>query len=200
MRRFLLALVSLTLLATACGDDSVASAAAWCDAAQEVENVSDNLDTADDYRAFRDAVNDAKDSAPSEISDAVDSAAEFLDAMADALDDNDDNIILAVDDLQQNLDFADFDAAGDAITDYNATECGIGEVSDGNDDPSVDDLEADLSGSLVADLADQLGISEDDTRCLVEKLDITTGETPDVSSMFESLEECGIDPFSLATE
>lgn len=198
MYRILICLISVAVVATACGDDGEISAAEWCERAQEVEDISNTLDTPDDFRAFRDAIRDVRDSVPSEIRDDVRITANFLDTMADALDDNDDNIILAFDQVEQNEDLGDYQAAGEAISNYNATECGIGEVGD-DDEPSVDDDEADFSEGVIAGLADQLGIPEDDARCLVEKLDLSDGETPDVASMFDVLEECDIDPLSLAT-
>lgn len=215
MRRILLSVVSLTLLAAACGDDSAGSAAAWCDRAQEVEDLSDRLDSPTDYRAFRDAVDDIKGSAPSEIRDAVDTTADFLGKMVDALEDNDDNIILAFDELQQDVDLDEMDAAGDAIEEYNARECGIGTVDSddtgesdpfGGDDPFSDDGpfndddsdDFEFGDSIVGSIADSLGVTDDQARCLVEELGIDSSGQPDLSGMFDVLSECDISVADLA--
>jgi hypothetical protein len=215
MRRILITLISLTLLAAACGDDGGGSAAAWCDRAQQVEDLSNSLDSPTDYRAFRDAVDDIKGSAPSEISDAVDTTADFLDMMADALEDNDDNIILAFDEVQQEVDLEEMTAAGDAIEEYNARECGIG-TSDADDSDGFDDSdpfsgddpfsdsddddsdEFEFGDSIVGSIADSLGVTEDQARCLVEELDLGASGEPDLSGMFDVLGECDISVADLA--
>ena len=202
MRRILFSFLSLTLLATACGDDSAGSAADWCDGAQRVETISDSLDDPTDYRAFRDAVDEVKGSAPAEIRDAVNTTADFLDDMADALENNDDNIILAFDEIQQDADMAEIEAAGDAITEYNARECGIGEVdaTDDDTDSSSDDdsEEPDFSGGIVAGLAEQLGVTEEQARCLVEKLGVGDTDNIDPNEVVGVFGECDINPLDLA--
>ena len=177
MRRVFVSLSALLLLATACGDDS-ASAADWCDFAQEVE---DQLDTAADnqdpggYRQAAQLIEDARDSAPPEIREAVDTSAEGFNAIVEALDANDDNLLAAFDDVSAELDLDELSAAGDQIEAFNEAECGIGADDDGDSDSDSGDSDSgdsdsgdsdggfdpDANGTLSQQLAEELGISDE---------------------------------------
>jgi len=103
------------------------------------------------------------------------------------------------------------------ITKYNERECGIVDTNssssdngfDPGSDPGTDSGFGDNTdpgfdsglpvGGIVAGLADSLGIPEDQARCLVEKLDFTSGTEPDITSMMSSFADCGIDPLTLGS-
>ena len=215
MRPLLAAALSLTLFAAACGDDGAGSAADWCDLATEIDATGDvGTGTPDDWRNFRDLVNEASRSAPDEIADDVDTLSSWLDAMVGALDDNDDNVLLAFDQVALSGDFSEdeLDAASDAITAYNEAQCGLPDNdsgdsdsgnsdSDGSDagDSDAGDSDAGIpEGGIVAGIADSLGIPEEDARCILENVDLSEGGEPDPAQIFDALDICDIDPLSIA--
>ena len=210
MRSLLAAVLSLTLFAAACGDDGVGSAAEWCDLATEIDATGDvGTGTPDDWRNFRDLVNEASRSAPDEIADDVDTLSSWLDAMVGALDDNDDNVLLAFDQVALSGDFSEdeLDAASDAITAYNEAECGLPDNDSGNTDSGgtdsgdSDSIDIDAGipeGGIVAGIADSLGIPEEDARCILENVDLSEGGEPDPAQIFDALDICDIDPLSIA--
>ena len=215
MRSLLAAVLSLTLFAAACGDDGAGSAADWCDLATEIDATGDvGTGTPDDWRNFRDLVNEASRSAPDEIADDVDTLSSWLDAMVGALDDNDDNVLLAFDQVALSGDFSEdeLDAASDAITAYNEAQCGLPDNdsgdsdsgnsdSDGSDagDSDAGDSEAGIpEGGIVAGIADSLGIPEEDARSNLENVDLSEGGEPDPAQIFDALDICDIDPLSIA--
>ena len=220
MRPLLAAALSLTLFAAACGDDGAGSAADWCDLATEIDATGDvGTGTPDDWRNFRDLVNEASRSAPDEIADDVDTLSSWLDAMVGALDDNDDNVLLAFDQVALSGDFSEdeLDAASDAITAYNEAECGLpapdsgntdagntdsGNTDSGNSDSGETDAgDSDAGipeGGIVAGIADSLGIPEEDARCILENVDLSEGGEPDPAQIFDALDICDIDPLSIA--
>ncbi len=225
MRRLIIVSVVITLFATACGDSGGGLAAGlgggdWCDVATDIEDSSDALDdpSAAGIRQFADQIDAVKDSAPSEIRSDVKLLAEFIGDLADAVDDNDGNILLAFDDMTSQLLDPRFEEAGDRISAYNERECGIlddsspsGSPDDGGDgtfgdvdpDDDVDDFDDfDDSGipseGIIAGLADSMGITEEQARCLVTQVDFLATDVPsDFSAFFEAFEDCGIDPLSL---
>ena len=215
MRPLLAAVLSLTLFAAACGDDGAGSAADWCDIATEIDATGDvGTGTPDDWRNFRDLVNEASRAAPAEIADDVDTLSSWLDAMVGALDDNDDNVLLAFDQVALSGDFSEdeLDAASDAITAYNEAQCGLPDNdsgdsdsgnsdSDGSDagDSDAGDSDAGIpEGGIVAGIADSLGIPEEDARCILENVDLSEGGEPDPAQIFDALDICDIDPLSIA--
>jgi hypothetical protein len=218
MRSLLAAVLSLTLFAAACGDDGAGSAADWCDLATEIDATGDvGTGTPDDWRNFRDLVNEASRSAPDEIADDVDTLSSWLDAMVEALDDNDDNVLLAFDQVALSGDFSEdeLDAASDAITAYNEAECGLpdndsGDSDAGNSDAGDSDAGDSDSGipeggdagipegGIVAGIADSLGIPEEDARCILENVDLSESGEPDPAQIFDALDICDIDPLSIA--
>jgi len=219
MRRILVLSITIAVLATACGGSGgTLSSAAWCDNAKKVDEASNAFDTptADNIREFAKQIRDSRSSAPAEIKDDVNLLSEFLQIMVKAVDENDGNILLAFDSMTAELNDPKYEQAGNRITAYNERECGIVDTSssdtgsgtaDGTGDtiPSGNDT-APIDGStdtivppdgIVAGLAQEMGITEDQARCLVSKLDFTTGETPPISELMSSFTDCGIDPLAL---
>ncbi len=227
MRRLIIVSVVITLFATACGDSGGGLAAGlggggnWCDLAIDIEDSSDELDdpSAEGIRRFADQIDAAKDSAPSEIRSDVKLLADFIGDLADAVDANDGNIILAFDDMTAQLTDPSFEEAGDRISAYNERECGIvddsspdtfdddegdgdgdgGIFGDVDPDDEVDDFDdSDIpQEGIIAGLADSLGITDEQARCLVTKVDFLEDVEPDLSVLFDVFGDCGIDPLSL---
>jgi hypothetical protein len=82
------------------------------------------------------------------------------------------------------------DSAPDSTDDTSTTEgTSDGDVTlPGGGD--IDDL-------VVDQLVDSLGVTEEQAQCLVDKMDLTSGTTPDISDMMDLFEECDINPLDL---
>ena len=212
MRRILVLSITIAVLATACGDSGgLLSAANWCETARSVDTASNAFDspTNENIREFSRLVDESRSSAPAEIKDDVNLLAEFLQQFTKALDDNDNNILLAFDALGDTLNDPKYENAGDRITAYNERECGItdtdasdnsGDSSSGTQDSNDAGGSTDTivpPGGLIAGLAENLGITEDQARCLVSKFDFTSAEDPSVADMMSGFVDCGIDPTAL---
>ncbi len=214
MRRILIVSIVLTLLATACGDSGGAlSSANWCDTARSIDTASNAFDapTGENIREFAKQVKAARGSAPAEIRDDVQVLSDFLEQLTKALDDNNDNIVLAFDAMGDTLNDPKFSEAGDRITAYNERECGIVDTNASDSNSSGDSSSGGSStdtgggstdtlvpeGGIIAGLADSMGITEEQARCLVSNFDFTSGETPPISDLMSGFTDCGIDPLSL---
>lgn len=218
MRRILVLSITIAILATACGGSGGAlSAASWCEVAKKIDDTSNAMDnpTPEVIHDFADQVESVRGSAPAEIKDDVDLMAEFLQIMAKAVDDNDGNVLLAFDSITTELNDPKYEAAGDRISAYNERECGIVDANSGDssgdtgfgDTGSSDTGSSDTDGGstdtvvptegIIAGLAESIGITEDQARCLVSKIDFTSDETPQMGEMMSSFADCGIDPLSL---
>lgn len=199
-----------------------ASSANWCDLAQKVEDSSNALDspTADGIHEFADQVKASVSAAPAEIKADVEILATFVDDLATALEENDDNVLLAFDSLSSELSDPKFEEAGNRIDAYNKRECGITDPSSadsGSTDTSATDTgstdvapppadnsggtdlggDPAIDGGLIASLAQEMGVTEDQARCLISKLDFTASETPPVGEMLNAFTDCGIDPLAI---
>lgn len=64
-------------------------------------------------------------------------------------------------------------------------------------DPSGGSGDGTFDAGIVAGLAQSLGITEDQARCVVTSIDFTSGTEPDLASMMSSFADCGVDPLSL---
>jgi hypothetical protein len=53
--------------------------------------------------------------------------------------------------------------------------------------PDVSDIEEQIKDQFV-----QLGMSDEQAQCLVDKIDLSSGEMPDLSSIMDLLGECDI--------
>ncbi len=214
MRRILIASMALALLATACGDSGGSlSSANWCETARSVDDASNAFDspTGDSIREFAKQVKAARSSAPAEIKDDVQVLSDFLEQLTKALDDNNDNIVLAFDAMGDTLNDPKFSDAGDRITAYNERECGIVDTSSSDSTSSGDTSSGGSStdpgsgstdtlvpeGGIIAGLAQEMGITEEQARCLVSNFDFTSSETPPISDLMSGFTDCGIDPLSL---
>jgi len=210
MRKILIISIAVALLATACGDSGGSlSSANWCDTAQSVNNASDAFDapTGDNIREFAKQVKGAVNSAPAEIKADVELMSEFLQQMTKALDDNNDNIILAFDAMGDTLNDPKYSDAGDRLSAYDERECGIVDTSSNTDNSGdtipTGDNKAPVDGStdtlvpeggIVAGLAEGMGITEDQARCLVSNFDFTSSQDPSIADLISGFADCGIDP------
>ncbi len=213
-------LLAVALFASACGGGGSSSASDWCDLARGVDEASDAIDTASDpaaaFRELASRIDGLSAVAPSEIRDDVALMEEFAVALVAALDANDDNIILAMDEVTRNFDMNAVEAAGDNLTRYDEEVCGItDDDADADTDPGAGDLPSPggtpgdapddvpdasgdpFEGGIIAGLADELDLTEDQARCLVRELDMTAlmgGAEPDINQMMDAVATCGLDP------
>lgn len=85
-------------------------------------------------------------------------------------------------------------------TDSGATDSGTSDIAPApGDNPGGVDPGFDPAGvdGLIAGLAEQLGITEEQARCLFTALDFTGAETPPIDEMMNAFGDCGVDPLSL---
>lgn len=214
--RLCVALVGTALIAAACGGGGSASAATWCDLASDVNQASDAIDTssnpAEAFREMAKVVDGASKVAPDEIRDEVALMEQFTKDLVAALDANDDNIILAMDAVTADYDMDALDAASTKVEQYGEEVCGIpadsgspdtGSSDTGSSDTGSSDTGSDSGlpeGGIIAGLARELGITEDQARCLVNEIDVNalmSGAEPDVPSMMGAFVTCDIDPTQL---
>ena len=135
MQRLLAAAILGGLALVACGDDDGGGdLAAFCDAVDRIEASGDPFEVADDpvafqaeISSFRDALDDARANAPSEISDEVDEIASQVDRAYEALSEIED----PTDDAQVEAALAPFDDddededLSDEVDAFILDECGI---------------------------------------------------------------------------
>ena len=145
---------ALVLAACGGGDDDAAGASGddWCTQALRIEASSERYDDAFDEGGttlgealdeFTSLLDDAKGSAPDEISDAVDTAADGIGRFNELLSDADYDVFALDESAFDELDAMgeEMDAATDQIDAYNARECGIPADSDDSDE-NADEAQA----------------------------------------------------------
>jgi len=198
--------IAITVLAAACGGSGGSlSSANWCDTARSVEAASSAFDspTPETLREFSRQVKAAIGSSPAEIKADVQVLSDFLEVMGKAVDDNNGNMLLAFDSITSEINDPRLNDAGDRINAYNERECGIpnttttgnnftgGGIGDGTTDTVLP------PGGIVAGLAQSMGITEDQARCLVTTFDFTSSQPPSDSDLISGFADCGIDPLAL---
>jgi hypothetical protein len=217
MRIVTSALLSLLLLVAACGgdsDDDAGSAGGgsveeWCAFATDFEALGDEFDTIDpsDPDAIRtlferadEALDRARNAAPSEISSEVGAFADSFAELGDAFEEVDFNIfdldLSTVEDLT-----AAGDEANDTIEAFNERECGIeADDDEGSDEGSDDDFDP-SAGTLREQLVDTFvaqGFTQEEASCIADTADLQLVASGDTSSLLQVFEDCGIDLTRLA--
>ncbi len=165
----------LVLAACGGGGDGSADGAAsdtWCATAQQIEDSSERYDAAFDdggqslgeaLGEFTSLLNDAKGSAPSEISEAVETAADGIAQFDELLGDVDYDVFeLDESDFAELEEMGDeMDAATDKIEAYNLKECGIGSADGSSDEPAEPDDQAAEPAVVDDDMAEDEAIIDE---------------------------------------
>lgn len=224
MKRFFLVPIFALLLA-ACGDSSGpgASTESFCaamggfsslDAAfEDIDLSPESIEQA--FEAISSQVEAAVKVAPAEISQDIETVADGIELFLDILREADFNLFALGEDAAA-LEDPELDAAGDRVTAYVKSECGIDldeETSDlfeddevivGTDRDPVASLEGDfdslpegLQDSLVESLEEALGVSPESIECLIRSSETLDAEalTEQLSGAeaFAILDKCGLD-------
>lgn len=175
----------------------------WCDAAREVEEASDAVDTVDfaDPIALERAMSDlveltesALDVAPADLVADVRTTLDGMIAFRDELAAVDYEFLEA--DLAVLADpDGTLEAAGDRIEQYNFAECGIAldEPDESDEDPTFDPDAGTLRDQIIATLV-ATGLTVEEAECLFAEIDFADrSQTEDRELIAAAFEACGID-------
>ena len=216
-RKLAAALAVVPLLFAACGGSSGgATAAAWCDFADEsdvVDEIFSSLganpsDLEAGITQVEDFVQRLPNEAPDEIKEPAKKLADGTQMLVDAIQAADYSILDAdLSFLEDSTLDADLEAASDKLDAYTETNCGrsfssddtdtvvpndaAGESSDDSDDFNPGD--GTIREQLVAQLV-SIGLADEEAECIADKLDFgdPAVQSGDIGAMLGVFEECGI--------
>ncbi len=218
--RWIALLLALALVAAACGDDDDGSAfgaggdsddsiEAFCDLAQQLEDLDAsvnggevNIFEPDEIRpAFNELVSlteRAAEIAPDEVSDDFAARVESLGEIRDALDDVDFDFTAVDESLLADSD--EEAAAQDRVESFIERECGISdseaELSEEQIQEQAED--AGVADGLVAEAFVEAGLEPGQANCLADSISfeqlIELGESADnpPAEFFDALDACGV--------
>ena len=214
-------LLGLLLVASACGDSSGSSIGSpggggglggrgddFCDLSRELDEADPFGDELNFNEDFFDEVDDILgrliSTAPSEIRGDMEVTRDGIRDFVEILEEYDFNIFdPELGAAMEDLDSDELDAAGDRITEFLESECGItdddsdsgdGAFGDPGDDASFEELFGDLEGlddesSLTQAMMVLLGVDEETAKCLSEELGEFDTDDPDPELLTK--EVCG---------